>query len=410
MTVEKKHLEKKIEEMTNPSQVKINRLQEKVRELNNDMTVMQKKLVEKEEHNKTNPPPENKDKDVEDQEKRTVVIITDSSRSNIKPHIKDTGNTKFQFLDNIYTARQLEEEVTNITRNHNEGTHYCVMIGLNDHRKMKLTREVNEQLEKSVNALRGPTAMVQILPIPVHRDITINAKIGHTNDFMENMSKRDAGIIYNKTKELEEMTKDEFLQKDHSFHFTAEAGKANAREIERVWTNKTQIVLYQTETEKNITGFIIGKEGRNINKLKEEPKTEVCIQENKRGKSMITVRGSKRNVMKARDEIEKAREKGRSRTSDNARSKSRNRDRNDNKSSQEESESRRNRDRNERGHRHHDRDDRRSRERQNQHKENRRRETERERNNHRDSRSQRRNRSRSPAAKRRDTRRTNHWD
>ncbi len=392
--------------MTDPSQVKINKLQEKVRELNNDMTEMQKKLVEKEEPEKTNPPSEDKDKDIEDQEKRTVIIITDSNRSNIKPFIKDTENTKFQFLDNIYTAKQLEEEISNITRNHKEGTQYCIMIGLNDHRKMKLTREVNETLEKSVNALRGTTAMVQILPIPVHRDITINAKIGHTNDFMENMSKRDAGIIYNKIKDLEEMTKDEFLQKDHSFHFTAAAGKAYAREIERVWTNKTQTVLYQTETEKNITGIIIGKEGRNINKLKEETKTEVCIQENKRGKSMITVRGSKRNVMKARDEIEKAREKGRNRTSDNARSKSRNRDRNDNKSSQEESESRRNRDRNERGHRHHDRDDRRSRERQNQH----RRETERERNNHRDSRSQRRNRSRSPAPKRRDTRRTNHRD
>ncbi len=308
LTVEKRHLEEKAEAIADPSQERVAKLQDKVKELNEDIRALQEQLMENE--RTTGDQPDVSIEEIATHEEITVVIIADSNRDNFREFIKDTESTKFKYIEYIYTAERLEDKAKEIAENYQPGTQYSILMGLNDLRKLKQTRTVNEHIENATATLRSTGAIVQILPIPIHRDVTINAKIAHVNNFIEDLGRKDKGVIFNKIEEFTEMTKEDFLQKDHDFHFGKLAGEAYAKEIKRVWNQDMSI--YETETEPNTTGLIIGKEGRNLKKLKEETRTEISIQE-MNGKSKITVRGKAADVRKAKEDIERNKMKGRNR-------------------------------------------------------------------------------------------------
>ena len=306
LNVEKRHQGAPSPDTQEAKVNEIESLKEKIEELSQDKQELQKELKKQLGNSNDSPHSDNEEEEQETKEEepaKRIIVIAYSNRKYIKNQLTNTEKINYEFIENIYTTAQLMEKVTELVENHQPNTHYMILEGTNDLRDGKPTRQTYENIKGSVIKLRKSTgAIVQLLQIPPHKDAKIDWVIDWVNEKLAKLPKNDAGIIYT-TVDLKVHNKPMsslFINKEHKFHINEKTAKLYVEEIEKTW--KTQQQLHEMTTDACLAGYIIGRGGRTINRIKMMSQCEVAVV-NIGMESKITARGTEQNVTKAIKEI-----------------------------------------------------------------------------------------------------------
>ncbi len=284
---------------------------DKIIELTGEKRKLKKQLESQNQRpNTTNTVPQNNEPPVE------MHVLMDSNRKFVKPHLKDSNEIKYKFNTTTYTTDDLAEKLEDLCNNHKPNNQYTIMLGTNNLKmiptannqemKKEITKETYDNIKASAIKLRQRTeACVHIIQIPPHQtNNEINNEIISVNQSLSKLPNRDAGINYitpfAPEAYEEDLDRSEVIDED-GIHLTAYGGKLVA---DCMKDNEKNVKQYLTSTmvTADKTRLIIGKDGTRINHLRNKYNVLIATVNNQ-GTTKITLRGAKKNMEDAKDEI-----------------------------------------------------------------------------------------------------------
>ncbi len=298
LTREKEQLEKELSAM-----------KDKNKELNDDKRKLQGQLLKLVEISEQKQEREEKLLDRIERENpgaadnpQKVIIIADSNKKYIEKNLSNNTNIKYEFNQDIFTVEQLKDNIDEVIKNHEAGTHYTLLEGTNDIRTTNRSGKTAEELKNVIFKLRTETsAIVQVLQIPPHGDTLKDTLVKYVNDNLSKLPSKDAGIIFTTViDKLDETPYSSILMPNHDFHINEGTGLLYANAIQNFW-NKHQH-LKEITTDHSLAAHIIGREGRNIKRLRQTTNTDIRVL-NMKGMSKITIRGAPKDIDVAKEEI-----------------------------------------------------------------------------------------------------------
>ncbi len=259
------------------------------------------------------------------------LLVMDSNRKQVIEHLQ-TDDRVWEIEREIYTLRQLEEYVRRNKAELKMRDNVVIGVGLNDMRNRTGGIEAYERLKELSKELETRDNNVLILEVTPVRDAGKTMEIEVANACLR--ADKDIRTIQ-LPKEIEEMRIDE-LTKEDGYHITENVGRmiASAINKEIQGTDSAEETIEettapneenQTPTDETIEGnnqtrptdsvelemqiptrmgpHLVGKDGRNINRLEREYIVKVATKNSEGRTQTVKITGQRRNVEEARNAI-----------------------------------------------------------------------------------------------------------